>query len=348
MRVGQDLQVMAKTLQVQLAENKDFIVPTGNMIMNDQGEIIVGDVGMYKPTQFAIGQISDSLKIPRTYTNRMIECGQSKLLSQNVNTWLCSSDEKKKMIRTSGPTMRAYLSSRYRPLDNWDLLSSVLPTFQEKGLQIKSCDLSETKLYIKATMPTLRSEVKVGEVVEAGIVISNSEVGASSLRIEPLIYVLKCQNGLIMNNCLRRFHIGKDLYQGDGGVQNLLRDETKDLIDAGFWATVRDVVYNSLTEDVFMPLVNKMREASDIPIEGKVEKVVEVTRKRFGWSEALGSSILESLIRDGDLTKMGLSNAITYTSQQVESYELATNMEEAGGEIVLMGPKDWEVIAKAA
>jgi hypothetical protein len=101
------------------------------------------------------------------------------------------------MLRTLDGSMRAFLSDRYRRLDNYDLASAVLPVLKEmgEGLKIVSTELTESKMYIKVINERLELEVKQGDVVQAGMVISNSEVGMGSLKVEPLIYRLICTNG---------------------------------------------------------------------------------------------------------------------------------------------------------
>jgi hypothetical protein len=46
--------------------------------------------------------------------------------------------------------------------------------------------------------------------VQAGVVISNSEVGQGTLSVQPLIYRLICRNGLIAaDRAMRKTHVGR-------------------------------------------------------------------------------------------------------------------------------------------
>jgi hypothetical protein len=82
-------------------------------------------------------------------------------------------------VRLDG-TARAFLSDRYQPFDNDLVASAALETLQDvaPGMVVQSADLTPTKLYIKASFPAIQREVKKGDVVESGVLISNSEVGA--------------------------------------------------------------------------------------------------------------------------------------------------------------------------
>lgn len=61
------------------------------------------------------------------------------------------------------------------------------------------------------------------------------------------------------------------------------------------------------------------------------------------------SGILTELIKGHDLSQWGLSNAITAYAQHKDlSYETATELERAGGEIITLAKSQWATIAQAA
>jgi hypothetical protein len=55
------------------------------------------------------------------------------------------------MVRTLDGKMRAFLSDRYRRLDNYDLAEAVLPILVEmgEGIRIVSTELTDSRMYIK-------------------------------------------------------------------------------------------------------------------------------------------------------------------------------------------------------
>jgi len=114
------------------------------------------------------------------------------------------------MIRTLDHQARAFLSDRYRRLDNYQLASVVLETLSDlgEGIKIISCELTEKRMYIKAINQRLELEVKQGDAVQAGICVSNSEIGLGSLSVEPLVYRLVCTNGLIARDfSTKKYHV---------------------------------------------------------------------------------------------------------------------------------------------
>lgn len=70
------------------------------------------------------------------------------------------------MIRILDGNVRAFLSYRYRRLDNLELCAAVLPVIQEmNGANIESCEVTPAHLYLKVVNRRLKTEVRVGDVV---------------------------------------------------------------------------------------------------------------------------------------------------------------------------------------
>ena len=116
------------------------------------------------------------------------------------------------MLRTLDGTARAFLSERYRPLDNDLIAETVLPILGTLGndVRIESCEITERRLYLKAVNPRLTAEVVPGDIVQSGVIISNSEVGMGSVNVQPLVYRLVCSNGMIVNDfAYKKYHSGR-------------------------------------------------------------------------------------------------------------------------------------------
>jgi len=352
MKAGRSLQAIAQELERQIETRKDFVAPTEALSIVADTDVrlagLNGDPLDIKP--YAHRQIAEEVGIPAKYYDRMREAAPA-LLAQNVNHWF-HAEPKRRLVRTLDHDVRAFLSDRYRPLDNYDLAEVVLPTLQQTGCRVESAELTDTRLYIKAILPSLELEVRGsrqrGDVVQAGIVISNSEVGAGAVRIEPLIFRLVCLNGAIAQDAaLRKYHVGK-LAELEAGVREMLTTETRRADDRAFWLKVRDVVKAAFDRDVFARIVARMSETTGQRIEGDVQKVVEVTTVKFGLAERVGKSVLSHLIEGGDLSRWGLANAITRASQDVDDYDEATALERVGGKVIELAPSEWQDLSTAA
>ncbi len=353
MKEGSSLATIATELSRQLTVRKDYHAPSDKIEMvTSEGSIgikgILSDsLGI---TEHAHSQFSDRLSIPKKYYDRMRQT-DPELLAHNVNTWLHREPENR-LIRTLDGKVRAFLSSSYRALDNYDLAEAALPVLQESKCEVVSAELTETKMYVKAILPSLTTEItgsrQRGDVVQAGIVISNSEVGNGSVKIEPMIYRLVCTNGMIApDSSLRKYHIGKGA--DVDGVREMLTDEARQADDKAFWLKVRDIVRGAFNRDIFLGLVNKIEAATQNQIVStNLMQVVEVTANKFALPESNKHSILTHLCQGGDLSQWGLVNAVTRTANDASNYENATELERTGGKILELPAHDWKVIATAA
>ena len=348
MKTGKTLTELAIELERQSATKKDFIASTEVLEMTETGAMVLeGDITQeFEIADNAHTQIAARLDIPAKYYQRM-RSQAPELLAANVNGWFQQKPERR-MVRTLDGQVRAFLSDRYRRLDNYDLAAAVLPVLKDmgEGLKIVSTELTESKMYIKVINERLELEVKQGDVVQAGMVISNSEVGMGSLKVEPLIYRLICTNGMIaQDHSQKRYHVGRNAEEGE--AYELFRDETIKADDRAFFLKVQDTVRAAVDIIKFTTIVERMREATEQKIEGNPVKSVELLTKSFGYNGEESSGILQHLIQGGDLSAYGMLNAITRTSQDLDDYERATALERDGSRVLSLPYSSWKEIAMA-
>jgi hypothetical protein len=260
------------------------------------------------------------------------------LLVQNVNGWF-GHERNKHTVRTLDGTARAFLSDRYRRIDNYDIAKAALPVIGEMtDAKVESCEVTDNRMYIKVVNPRLEAEVRKGDVVQAGIMISNSEVGLGSVTVMPLVYRLVCLNGMVVNDYgQRKYHIGRELEE----TWELYSDTTLEAEDNDFMLKLADIVRTAVDEAKFGMVVDKLREAANVKITAHIPDVVELTAKQYGFTKAEETDILQHLITGGDLSLYGLSSAVTRASQDVPSYDRATALESAGWQIAAMPKEIW-------
>lgn len=347
MKYGRTLQDLAKEIDRQNSTKKDFLVDTRAVkIDTGNGLLVIGDEGnhSYKMTETFHKQVGSKLGIPAKYYETMLKDAPV-LLDNNVNYWFNNTPEKN-MIRTLDEKARAFLSNKYRPLDNYDLLQTALPMVATNESEIVSCEVTENRMYLKVLFPKVQGEVTKGDVVQAGIVISNSEIGHGSLRVEPLIYRLVCTNGMITNSSMKKYHVGRhqDIMDVDFEI---LSDETRRVDDTAFWMKVRDVIKSSMNQDIFMGNLVALQDATLNRMSGRPDKAVMVVQKAYQLTDKQGGDIMNHLIMGGDLTQYGLANAITRTANDQIDYDEATRLERLGGKIIELQPTEWQKIAVA-
>lgn len=337
MKHGKTLVELAKEIQRQQDSKKDFMVPTKNIQVypNPSKTDIELAFGVGNMSHFMGGltnnghnQLGSFCGILAKYYDLM-QASSPALLATNIQHWLNTSSDRR-MIRTLDGNVRGILSDSYRRLDNFDLAQSVLPMLYDAQASVESCEITENKLYIKAITHKVQAEVKVGDVVSAGIIVSNSETGHGSLSVKPLIYRLVCKNGAIADKyAMKKYHAGRvtELEQ----IQ--FSNETLNAEDKAFWLKVRDLVKHSLSEVTFKEIVAKMTESTSRKIEDPT-RAIELATKKYSFTEGEKGDILKHLIAGSDLSSWGLGNAVTRMAQDVESYDRSTELEGIGFQIM--------------
>lgn len=349
MQQGLGLQELAATIVNQANAKTDLLANNEDIRSAHFGgdgtlthAIEVGD-HVLQPNAVFHSQLAQQLRIPKQYYDRLATEAPL-LLDDNINEWLQSPGykDKRRMVRALDTTARAYLSDHYRPLDNVDLAQAVLPAVRDLQLEVKSSQITDRRMYIQAVSPRLQGDVKVGDSVQAGITISNSEVGEGSLRIEYLIYRLICLNGMIVGDVIKRSHVGRSRSQElDIGVQEYYRDSTRQLDDAAFFAKVRDAVEHTVSRERFEAHLEALRTSTEVKIK-EPKKAVEVISKRLELNSGEQENLLANLIEGGDLSGWGMANAVTALAHKVDDYDRAVELERAGNSVIQLKPTDWE------
>lgn len=361
MKTGKTIVELAKTLQDIKDNAKDFLVPTGKLSMKEDGSLAFanGQTHAVAPNTHAHGQVASYAGVPKMYYDRLL--GENRaLLAKNVNhgfqkqaeTVTRSGKPETRMLRTYKGGARAMLSSSYRRLDSYDLCKEILPVLTDNRFEIVSSEITDTRMYLKAMTPKVTAEIKKGDMVQYGLVISNSDVGAGSVRVEPLVLRLVCLNGMISNTAIKKFHLGKNMAGDD--IQELLTEETQHLTDKAFWMQVRDIVRASMEPKNFEMEVDRLRAAAGQKITNfDLPDVVELAMKSVNVDgEGTKDNIVAYLANGADgagLTKWGLINGFTWAAQQpTVSYDRSIELERAGAKILDLSQNQWRRVAEVA
>lgn len=350
MKTAFNLVEMATEVQRQQEAKKDYKAGTDRLQANGNGLVEIDSIGNFELTNNAHSQVAARLNIPKKYYDKMV-VDAPELWATNVNHWFKSNPETR-MVRTLDGKIRAFLSDRYRVLDNLELMEHILPVLSERDdLSIESMNINENKLHIKAFFKSLEKEVtsstQKNDLIRAGICITNSEVGGGALTVSPMTYRLWCLNGAYSDTSRRKYHVEGRKGDANDQVQAILTDETKQVKDKAFWMETRDLVKSCMTLDFLDNEVAKYEGATAKKIEGQIVEVVNRAANHFAINETQKNGVLEHLIAGGDLTQYGLFNAFTRTSQDIEDYETADRFEQIGGQIVTLNDRDWKTISTA-
>ena len=134
MKSGVTLQQMLTEVKRQSESKEDYLIAPNRLRMESYGKEMFlhlsDDSGteLIEPmtiTGIAHRQIGTHLRIPAAYYDRMRE-ERPDLLAYNANTWF-KQESSQRMLRTLDGSARAYLSNRYRRIDNIDIAGVTLP-----------------------------------------------------------------------------------------------------------------------------------------------------------------------------------------------------------------------------
>lgn len=352
MQRGMSLEELAREITRIEDQKMDLVVPTAEMRMEsnngDTGIVIGGHSDkIFRVRDIAHGQIAERLKIPRAYYNRMREQDPD-LLAYNVNRWMEKSPERR-LVRVLDGDVRAYLSDRYQIRDNYPLASVALPILQQQpGIQVVSSNITESNMYLQVITDELQGEVRVGETVKAGIMISNSEVGMGALEVSLFIYVLACMNGMLREHSFKKYHIGRRITEEDLSG-NIYRQETIAANQHAFLMAAEDTLRHAFDRDAFYQELEKFQAAArnEMP-PNRIDHAIENVTKRFNLSQEEGETVKGRLLDSLDFTQWGMAQAVTnLTNDEHRSYDAVVNLERIGGQIIDLQPSEWRQVIAA-
>lgn len=354
MKQGRSLTALAQEIERQRTNRKDYVAPTEKLEMVIEGEGVVepaqvgltvynGETVTYPIATLAHRQMAEKLSIPFAYYTLMMQRAPQ-LLATNVNHWFGTSG-KRNMVRTLDHRVRAFLSDRYRRLDNYEVLSAVLPVLHDAGdVRVTSTEVTERKMYLKVVFPSTEREVAVGDPVQMGVMVSNSEVGDGALTVSPFVERLICTNGMVITErSQRKQHVGRAI-NGDDVVE--FSDETLAAEDTAFILKLRDSVAHFLSPAAIDAQVEQLRLAAGFEVAGDVQHVVQVLSDKQDLTKGERVDILAHLIRGGDLSAWGWANAVTRTAGDAADYDRATELEMLGGAMVGWTPAQWHELTR--
>ena len=348
---GIDLVELSRRIIASKELKRDFIAPAGQLEMTVQSDstpvLNVAANGSFPLQPLAHRQLSTFANIPAQYYDRM-KADAPDLLASNVNTWLRKMPtDRKRMVRTLGGDARALLSNSYQRVEHEEIAEVALPVLHDlPGVNIVSAEVTSSRLYIHFVVPTIQGEVKVGDIVQAGGIISNSEVGLGAVSVAGLTWRLWCLNGAKTGDTFRRSHVGRKVED----TEELWADDTRAADDKAILLKVRDMVRGVVDQTRFVAHLNKLKELAD-PSTTKVTNMVaavEVLTNKMGLPDAMRPSILQSLAEGGDFTAWGVVNAVTAQAHKATDYDAAVELEGVGGALINLAPTEWKSILQAA
>lgn len=344
---GIGLQELARKIEMARNDKRDYVADTRQVEMgiNGDGKPILQIPNAPRALDIlplAHNQIGDRLKIPNKYYDKML-AEDPGLLATNVNTWFQKNPERR-MFRTIGSNDRAVLSNRFQRIEHEHIAEAALTVLADlPSVQITSAEVTDRRLYIHFTVPTIQGEVKVGDIVQAGGIIQNSEVGLGSASVAGLIWRLWCLNGAKTADTFRKNHVGRQVDEGELEWA----DDTMQADDKAILLKIRDMTKAIVDEGRFKAQLTKLQGLTEGKITGNPVAAVEVLAAKVNANETEKSSMLRKLIEGGDLSAWGMVNAVTSLAHDATSYDRAVEIESMGGTLIDLPATQWREVLQA-
>lgn len=330
MKQNRTFEQMVNELERVKNERKDLLVPLSGLKFEGKNLVIPGG-DEYKINPIALQQLLKFLEIPEGYfhrANMIQDIGINTTLGEvMINDHLFSKQNKKdvnRFVRILDGEVIAFLSDSYdKRLDNYPVFHEFHRVFEQLGLplsDIKSAALTDKHLYIKVTTPRLSHKV-LGEPIQGGFMVRNSEVGWGLCDASLFVEVLECTNGMVVTKSeggIRYRHVGKKMIP----TTQLEIPGTEYSDAVGRLSNLRQTLESIMEGSTFNKLIEKYNSVGE-------QIVKQDSLKEFLEDYKVRERIIED-VYPKDYSKWELSNVITRMSQGERDYEVATDLERIG------------------
>lgn len=260
-----------------------------------------------------------------------------------------------------GGIARAFLSDTYKRIDNWDVVVAVLDGINAAGVDavVDRCQLTERRMSFTVVCPQLgvsvaelmreyrnpfgENEERAGgwslekaraaaaregheyvpgtePMMWAGFEASNSETGGGAFTLVPRVVFSICRNGLkLTRDVSRRVHLGERLDAGVYGTDT--QEKNIELIKL----MTRDSISSWLSAEYLMGVAAELK-AKDAPVNDAA-KSIEILAQKQAYTDETAAGILNHFIKGGQMSVLGLMNAVTSYAQVVEDADVAYDLE---------------------
>lgn len=141
----------------------------------------------------AFAQLCTKLRVPGRFARELPD----DLLADTMN-WALTRYGGTLLLRLAGDQVRAVLSDGYAIINDDLLLRHVGAAFVRVGglerVRVRAV-ATGLQTVLRFVFPDEGREVRVGDIIEHGLDVENSEVGQRAIRITPITYRLVCTNG---------------------------------------------------------------------------------------------------------------------------------------------------------
>ena len=301
---------------------RDLTLSPEEFFMDTEGKLRLKNTDIrYDFNDWSLSQACSSLGMPIRYERRLMDMNPM-LLSKQFNYWKNMTD-KPVLLRTKNSRIRGYLSTSYSIYNNSELCDTLKDISQNTDFGDPSSFYMDEKRFhirfvIDSPIDAGKTVIGLNDILKTGVDITNSEVGAASVSIVPMVYRLVCTNGL---RAWRR---------NSESEQLSFRHSRKDT--SQFHSLINGAIVSAL--DSNHELLDKFIASKQIDVLDP-NKIIEdlLTRNKFTQTDI--KNVQEEYALEPDPTKYGIINAITGAAKKYGNEE-RLQMESFAGKLLTL------------
>lgn len=262
--------------------------------------------------EHAFKQLAQSVGVPGSFALRCPDDMRQEIMDY----WMDQTGDKNVLLRTINTmdqpdTIRAVLGERYAITDDDDLapiIADVVGNDIDDGAVVQFADQGDEYSHFRIIFPRFNLEPRKGDLLQAGVHITNSEVGSRAWAVNAFVYRLLCTNGMVGREVVQSYrfrHVGDStkLLDNVAGALRAVRTGSVELMERYGRAAE-----TGITDEQVKAVMDRLQEE---------QKVTKPTREQIA---AIFSHY-------EDKTLYGLVNAVTETARDLSSTEARYNLE---------------------
>lgn len=313
-------------IKEQRAKSEDLTVPMSEFYMDTDGTISVRNTGQrFQFNEFSMTQAFNRLGIPVRYGKKLMR-ERPDLVAEEFNHWKNKENKvvlfRNRRIDTRTSVIRGFLSDSYTKYDDIDLVDTLIQSgLGEKFGSALVFYTDDRRFHLRFIMEDMevvagKTVTSLDDILNVGVDVINSEVGASSLVISPLVYRQVCTNGM------------RAWRQSEDSSRFRHAYKTQQVFYAN---VVQSISYAIRGGDEMMNMFLETH-SPEMAVENPLDVIQELTKDSI-YSKETTEKIKDNYLIEPDRTWYGVLNAFTRTARDMED-EKRMEMEQFAGDLL--------------
>jgi hypothetical protein len=326
------------------------VVADNTLLLNVPAQGVDTLLGLKRTAQ---RQLAQNWKVPGDYFSRLLADPKHLPLAASTLNHFFQADPSKRMVRTLDGNIRAFLSNKYRPLDNADLFFAAMEELDKVGAEPWYVRLADDSFRLYAVAKGTSAEVTTkrpfgeghdikhfgpganggtggeADIHHPAISIENSETGEGGLRVRAADLRVACTNLMVTDMGVMAIHSGSRKEE-----EGFLSAETVAADSKVTWMKVRDLIRTTFDAAKFKKMIDMMNGATQEEVVDAIKAVEALAEANYIPGD-VKDSIRNRFIASGDKSRYGLIQAVTFEAHNdALDADKRNQLNDAGGKLL--------------